>query len=123
MMVLLQLLMNALFGLPRERVDDVLCAKLPAPAASTVLPREKPAPKPRAPTKWEQYAASKGITKTKNAKGASAKNPRVVWDDAVQDWVPGYGYKKVKADQAKNWMMHVKGGADPMEVNCSKELD
>ena len=117
-MVHLQLLMNALFGLPRERVDDVLCAKLPAPAASTVLPREKPAPKPRPPTKWEQYAASKGITKTKNAKGASAKNPRVVWDDAVQDWVPGYGYKKVKADQAKNWMMHVKGGADPMEVNC-----
>ena len=42
-----QLLMNALFGLPRERVDDTLCAKLPPPAATTVLPREKPAPKPR----------------------------------------------------------------------------
>ena len=73
----------------------------------------------RVPTKWEQYAASKGINKTKNAKGANAKNPRLVWDDATQEWIPGYGYKKVKADNVKNWMMHVKGGSDPMEVKTN----
>merc|ERR1712241_542478 len=99
------------------------CAKLPPPAATTVLPREKPAPKPRVPTKWEQYAASKGINKTKNAKGANAKNPRLVWDDATQEWIPGYGYKKVKADNVKNWMMHVKGGSDPMENPYEKAAE
>ena len=95
--------------MPTEKVEDVLCGVLPQP--SLVLPREKPAPKPKPLTKWEEYAKSKGIEKSKK-KGAG-KNGRVQWDDTVKEWVPGYGYKKVQAEDKKNWMMHAKG--DPMQ--------
>jgi len=113
-----QLLLNELFVLPTERVEDVTCAKMPLPTFK--LPREKPVPKPKPPTKWEQYAKSKGIVKSKT-KGAG-KNPRVVWDDTVQDWVPNYGYKKAKADEVKNWMMHAKT-QDPMEDPYAKAIE
>ena len=33
---------------------------------------------------------------------------RMVWDDVVKNWVPRFGYKKVKAEEEKNWMMHYK---------------
>jgi hypothetical protein len=33
---------------------------------------------------------------------------RLVWDDVVKNWVPRFGYKKVKAEEEKNWMMHYK---------------
>jgi len=65
---------NAVWQLPFERVDDVVVTKLPAP--TFLLPREKPAPKPRPPTKWEAYAKEKGLTKRKKAK--------LVWDDMVK---------------------------------------
>ena len=32
----------------------------------------------------------------------------MVWDDVVKNWVPRFGYKKVKAEEEKNWMMHYK---------------
>ena len=32
----------------------------------------------------------------------------MVWDDVVKNWVPRFGYKKVKVEQEKNWMMHYK---------------
>merc|ERR1712107_321757 len=54
----------------------------------------------------------KGIDKKK-------KKDRMVWDDVVQKWVPQFGYKKVQAEQEKNWMIPVKGNApddeDPFE--------
>lgn len=68
-----QLLLNRIWDLPFERVDDVVIAKLPPP--SFLLPREKPVPKARAPTKWETYAKDKGITKRKKTK--------LVWDEIV----------------------------------------
>ena len=40
------------------------------------LPREKPVPKPRPPTKWEKYAREKGINKRKKDKK--------VWDDILK---------------------------------------
>ncbi len=58
--------MNALFSLPPKRVDDVLVVPLPPPEMR--LPRSKPLPKPRPPTKWEQYAKEKGIEKKKKTK-------------------------------------------------------
>jgi regulator of ribosome biosynthesis len=53
-----QLLINSIWGLPTERVEDVVVAKFPPPTFT--LPREKPVPKPREPTKWEKYAKEKG---------------------------------------------------------------
>lgn len=69
-----QLLINKIWTLPFERADDVIIAKLPKPTYA--LPREKPAPKPKALTKWEQYAKDKGIKKQKKTK--------LVWDELVQ---------------------------------------
>ena len=68
-----QLLLNKIWTLPFERVDDVVIAKLPPP--SFLLPREKPVPKAKTPSKWEAYAKEKGIVKRKKTK--------LVWDEIV----------------------------------------
>jgi len=101
-----QILVNAIWGLPTERIEEVIVAKFPPP--STKLPREKPIPKPKEMTKWEKYAAEKGIVKKK-------KKDRLQWDDVVQKWVPLYGYKKVKVDEEKNWCIPLAANADPEE--------
>merc|ERR1712226_393731 len=105
-----QVLLNALWQLDTERVEEAVVAKLPPPTYT--LPREKPMPKPKTMTKWEKYAKEKGIDKKK-------KKDRLVWDDVVSKWVPQFGYKKVVAEQEKNWMIPVKGNApddeDPFE--------
>ena len=101
-----QLLLNSIWDLETERVEDAVTAKFPPP--STVLPREKPVPKPKAPTKWEKYAKEKGIEKKK-------KKDRLVWDDVVQKWVPQFGYKKAQVEADKNWAIPVKHNHDPNE--------
>ena len=53
-----QLLINAVWGLPTERVEEVIVAKFPPPTYK--LPREKPLPTPKVLTKWEKYAKDKG---------------------------------------------------------------
>uniref|UniRef100_A0A3Q2D8N1 Ribosome biogenesis regulatory protein n=1 Tax=Cyprinodon variegatus TaxID=28743 RepID=A0A3Q2D8N1_CYPVA len=66
-----QLLINEIWKLPTERNEEVLVAKLPE--QTTRLPREKPPPKPRPPTRWEQFAKLKGIQKKKKT--------NLVWDE------------------------------------------
>ena len=67
-----QLLLNRVFNLPETRTDrGTLAVELPAP--KTVLPREKPAPKPRTATAWQKFAQRKGIS--------SRKKSRMVHDD------------------------------------------
>ena len=99
-----------------------MCIKLPPP--SYQLPREKPIPKPKPPTKWEAFAKSKGIDKkSKKAKGGEQGRGRLVWDDQVREWVPRFGYKKAKAEQQKTWMMEIKVGRCNFvlsEVSCTK---
>jgi len=101
-----QLLLNSIWQLETERVEDAVIAKFPNPTFK--LPREKPAPKPKAMTKWEKYAKDKGIDKKK-------KKDRLVWDDVVSKWVPQFGYKKAQAEADKNWMIPMKQNADPTE--------
>lgn len=74
-----------LFELPCEIVPVGRIAALPAP--STVLPREKPLPKPRPPTKWEIFAQRKGIQKRKRS--------NLEWDEVSGEWRRRYGYKRV----------------------------
>merc|ERR1711997_1171787 len=97
-----QLLLNELWTLPTERVEEAIVANLPPP--KSLIPREKPVPVPKPPTKWEQYAKEKGITKQKKSK--------MVWDDVVKEWIPRFGYKKAKAETEKNWVMEYKEGDD-----------
>lgn len=101
-----QLLVNAIWSLPTERVEEVIVAKFPPP--TTKLPREKPLPKPKPMTKWEKYAKEKGIVKKK-------RKDRMVWDDVVKEWVPQFGYKKIKVDEKKTWCIPLKQGDDPEE--------
>lgn len=97
-----QLLVDSLFQLPIERVEDVVIAKLPKPV--TILPREKPLPKQKPPTKWELYAKMKGIQKKKKS--------RKVFDEASGEWKPTWGYKR-KNDSTKEWCIEIKKNEDP----------
>merc|ERR1712141_762391 len=103
-----QFLLNSIWQLPTERVEDAIVAVLPP--GTSIIPREKPIPKPKPPTKWEKYAKEKGIENKK-------KKSRMVWDEVVKDWVPRFGYKKAKAEVEKNWAMEWKEGQtqDPYE--------
>lgn len=102
-----QLLLNGIWQLPSEKVEEAIVAVLPPP--TTKIPREKPAPKPKPLTKWEQYAKEKGIVKQKKT--------RMVWDDIVKEWVPRFGYKKAKAEAEKNWVMEYKVGVYTATIN------
>lgn len=61
-----QLLINSIWELPTERVEECIVAKLPAP--TTILPRLRKIPGPKLMTKWEKFAQEKGITKKNKAK-------------------------------------------------------
>ncbi|XP_065659555.1 ribosome biogenesis regulatory protein homolog isoform X2 [Hydra vulgaris] len=105
-----QLLFNQIWKLPIERLDNIVLAKLPEP--STLLPREKPIPKPKPPTKWEIYAKKKGIEKKKRS--------RMLWDEESKTWKPRHGYKRTK-DDTKEWCIEVPQNADPNEDQFEKK--
>lgn len=104
-----QLLIEQVFQLPVERVEEVYVAKLPAPV--TLLPREKPLPKAKPATKWEQYAKLKGIQKKKKS--------RMAFDEASGEWKPRWGYKR-KDDTTKEWCIEIKSNEDPNQDFFSK---
>lgn len=105
-----QILLNNLFNLPVERVEDVIVATLPK--CTTVLPREKPLPKPKPLTKWEQYAKMKGIHKTKKS--------RMGWDEAAKEWRPRWGYNR-RDDDTKDWIYEIKKSEDPYQDFFAKK--
>uniref|UniRef100_A0A0A9EWS3 Ribosome biogenesis regulatory protein n=1 Tax=Arundo donax TaxID=35708 RepID=A0A0A9EWS3_ARUDO len=86
---LAQAVADALFALPPNEDRDGPIVRMPPP--TTRLPREKHLPKPKPPTKWEQFAKMKGITKRK-------KNKRE-WDEQTQTWKRTYGYDRVNDDK------------------------
>ncbi|XP_054893611.1 ribosome biogenesis regulatory protein homolog [Poeciliopsis prolifica] len=106
-----QLLINEIWKLPTERVEEVIVAKLPE--QTTRLPREKPPPKPKAPTKWEQFAKLKGIQKKKKT--------NLVWDETAKEWRRRWGYKRAK-DDTKDWLIEVPETADPNEDQFAKRI-
>jgi len=71
------------------------------PQATTPLPREKPIPADKAPTKWELFAKKKGIDKKKRETG------NMVYDEAKGEWVPKWGYKGKNKDGEKEWLVEV----------------
>ncbi|TKR73511.1 hypothetical protein L596_020812 [Steinernema carpocapsae] len=91
-----QLLFNKIWELERKTVDNAYCAVLPEP--TTRLPREKIIPANREPTKWEKFAAEKGIQKV--------KKDRKVYDAQSGEWKPTYGYRRAN-DNTKDWMLEV----------------
>lgn len=102
-----QVVLNKLYASEEtEIVEGERVLKLPE--ATTTLPRAKPVPKPKPPTKWEQFAKSKGI------KSKSDKNrEKLVYDETTRKWVPRYGYNKARNDEQKDWLIEVPDNADP----------
>lgn len=94
----MQALMNAFFELPVNRVPDV-GAVVALPKPTTKIPREKPLPKPKEPTRWEKFAKAKGIVKRKK----SAK----VFDEDVKEWIPRHGSKSAKNRDLADWCTEV----------------
>uniref|UniRef100_A0A8C8SE22 Ribosome biogenesis regulatory protein n=1 Tax=Pelusios castaneus TaxID=367368 RepID=A0A8C8SE22_9SAUR len=110
-----QLLVAQLWGLPAERAEGAagpLLAQLPEP--SYRLPREKPLPRPRPPTRWEQFARLKGIRRRKRTS--------LVWDEAAKQWRRRWGYGRAGGDPARDWLIEVPAGADPDEDQFAKRL-
>lgn len=97
-----QLIVNNLFKLPQERVEDTIIVKLPKP--TIIIPREKPLPKKKPLTKWEQYAKLKGITKKKKG--------RKVFDEVAKEWKPVWGMNRAK-DTTKDWLIEIPKNQDP----------
>lgn len=62
------------------------------PRPSTPLPRTKPPPQPRAPTRWEAFAARKGIDTKKS------KRSKLVFDETEGEWKRRHGYKRANDD-------------------------
>ncbi|KAM3593274.1 uncharacterized protein V6R79_009056 [Siganus canaliculatus] len=106
-----QLLINEIWKQPSERVEEVIVVKLPD--ATTPLPREKPPPKPKPPTRWEQFAKLKGIQKKKKT--------NMVWDEAAKEWKRRWGYKRAK-DDTKEWLIEVPENSDPNEDQFAKRV-
>jgi regulator of ribosome biosynthesis len=70
------------------------------PAPSTPLPREKPIPAAKEPTKWERFAAKKGIKDKK-------RDGKLVYDEATGEWVPKWGYKGKNKEGENDWLVEV----------------
>ena len=96
-----QALINGLFNLPIQKSGDGPLAMLPS--IETALPRAKPLPKPKAPTKWEQFAAAKGIQKKRREKK--------VWDEEKQEWVDRWGRGAKNKEVEEQWAVEVPANA------------
>lgn len=83
-----QSLIHELWQLPTDLVDGFPVAKLPAPTFE--LPREKPVPVPKPPTKWETFATAKGIL--------NKKRSRMEFDEDTETFMPRFGFGS-KANQ------------------------
>jgi regulator of ribosome biosynthesis len=94
-----QALINQLLGTCEVKsTTDGVHLVLPAPV--TQLPREKPIPTEKPPTKWELFAKKKGI-KDKKREG------KMVYDEASGEWVPKWGYKGKNKEGDNDWLVEV----------------
>ncbi|KAL5597005.1 hypothetical protein BROUX41_006324 [Berkeleyomyces rouxiae] len=85
---------------------------LTLPPATTALPREKPLPKPREPTKWERFAAKKGIrAKTRE------QRRNLAFDEESQTWMPKWGKGGLNKKGEDDWCVEV----DPKKEAALKE--
>jgi len=97
-----QALVARLFSLPAERtVPGGRVVSLPP--STTPLPREKPLPRPKPPTKWQKFAADKGIRKRKRGK--------LVYDEEQKEWRRRHG-KGRAGDDGDQFAVEARSGVD-----------
>lgn len=87
---LVQAIADSLFILPSTQDVEGPLVHLPAP--STRLPREKHLPRPKPPTKWDEFAKKKGIIKRNKDKQ--------VYDDQSGTWKRRHGYDRANDEEA-----------------------
>ncbi|TFL05772.1 RRS1-domain-containing protein [Pterulicium gracile] len=97
-----QTLLVSLFKLPTTQTPDGPMVQLPQP--TVLLPRAKPLPKPKPPTKWEQFAKAKGIQ--------NKKRDKKVWDEERQEWVNRWGKDGLNKQKEQQWITEVPMNAD-----------
>lgn len=103
-------LVTELFSLPLEKRSDVgVLATLPKASPLLTLPRELPPPKPKPPTKWEQFAQDRGI-----ASGQNGKRSGKVYDEVADEWRYRRGPLKVTSEYDMP-IIEVKKNDDPMQ--------
>ena len=90
------------------------------PERKTIFPREKPVPKPKPLSKWQEYKKTKGLQ--------TRKKDKMVWDEQAKEFRPRWGYKRANDSNAdKNWFKELPKGVpmpeDPFEKerNAKKE--
>ncbi|KAH6648620.1 ribosomal biogenesis regulatory protein, partial [Truncatella angustata] len=106
-----QSLINQLLTtLPLQSTKDGVLLDLPAPA--TALPREKPLPAAKEPTKWERFAAKKGIKpKTREQRRMKGKE----FNERTGEWDKTWGYKGKPKDGLvpDDWVVEVGADGEP----------
>lgn len=100
-----QLLVNKFFTLDRDRVEEGTVVILPNDEVFR-LPRQKPIPKAKAPTRWQKFMEERNMDKRKRS--------RLVYDEVTDDWVPRWGYKSIKKNRGEleTGIYEVKSGED-----------
>ncbi|KAI9739506.1 MAG: Rhodanese- sulfurtransferase [Cirrosporium novae-zelandiae] len=73
---------------------------LTLPKPTTPLPREKPRPVEKGPTKWERFAAKKGIK-------SKRRGDKKVYDEAKEEWVNKWGYQGANKAGEGDWLVEV----------------
>lgn len=105
-----------------QSTSDALIMNLPPCEDSNKTPRWKPLPKPKEPTKWEQFAKKKGIGKFGgNLKGGAALEDRkknAVFNEETGEWEKKWGYKAKKAGDQSDWLVEL----DDKAVKAEKGL-
>jgi regulator of ribosome biosynthesis len=85
---------------PIESTPDGVLLSLPP--VSTPIPREKHVPTARPPTKWERFAAAKGI----KLKSREARR-NVQYNTETGDWERKWGYKGANKKEESQWLVEV----------------
>ncbi|CAN6807728.1 unnamed protein product [Brassica oleracea] len=109
---LVQAIADTLFNFPSTESVDGPLVQLPPP--TTKLPREKHLPRPKPPTKWEEFALKKGIQKRKKDK--------IVYDETTDKFKRRHGYDRVNDDNDIP-IIEAKASDEPGEDPFAKRLD
>ncbi|KJH51873.1 ribosome biogenesis regulatory protein [Dictyocaulus viviparus] len=125
-----QCLFNKIWELERKKVEEAVVVELPK--SKFILPREKKIPVAKEPTKWEKYAAKKGIKKKKANKKVEkllyyiicvyALYTFKIFDETTKEWKPTYGYRRAN-DDTKDWLIEIPDGADPYKDYFAERVD
>lgn len=112
-----QHLVASLFALPTHKLDYSQGGGRLAvlPVGTTVIPREKPPPKDKPSTKWEEFRKEKGLKKR--------KKDGKIYDEPSGKWLPAYGMKRRREERLQDWVREVPANYQPLEEGGDPFLD